>query len=961
MHMARRILASTLLAAAALAGSVAPAADAVVEVDRVANGVVLTLNSGQLRLAACSDRAVRVTYAPPEAPALRPSLVIVKPCEGFTGATLAESATAVTLKTAALEARVERASGAVSYRDAAGRVVLAETVGGRTMTPAEVLGEKTFHAEQHFDWALDEGLYGLGAHQNGWVNYRGHDLRLVQANMEDVVPVLASSRGYALLWDNASQTELRDAPQAGVVAKSATRSGALAWEVADAIDYYFLFGPEMDRVVAEYRALTGPTPLFGKWAYGLWQSKERYRTQKEITDVVREFRRRAIPLDAIVQDWFYWDPFKWGSHRFDRERYPDPAGMVRDIHALNAKIMISVWARFTPGCDNHTEMEARGFLYPLSPLSLARPDSVPEQYYDAFNPAARALYWRQMSEQLFAKGIDAWWLDATEPDLGDLSDVKSKINMKNYLGSGARYLNAYSLMTTDGVYRGQRTEAPRQRVFILTRSAFAGQQRNAAATWSGDIDANWQVFARQVAAGINFGLSGLPYWTTDIGGFTITKYPRGHTNLAYRELITRWFQWGAFCPLFRVHGAATPREMWRFGEPGDWAYDAQLKADRLRYRLMPYVYSLAGNVTHGNGTILRSLLFDFARDPKVRDLKDEHMFGPAFLVSPVLEPLYMGEWQNAATGTVIPSEQLVAADGTAGGLTGEYFAGLHFDKRVGSRTDAQVDVNWPAPPMPGLERTNYSVRWTGQIAAPRTGDYTFLTYTDDGSRLWVDGQLLIDDWVDHATEYREGRIRLEAGKRYDLKLEFYQAAGDAVVKLLWIPDGDPTATAQPPNKIAMRNVYLPAGTRWTDFWTGAGLAGGRTVASPAPLDHMPLHVRAGSIVPFGPHLQYAMEKPADPIELRVYPGADGTFTLYEDEGENYDYEQGAFAIIPLTWSDKARTLTIGARQGTFPGMLDKRTFHVVWVRDGHGVGVEPTEKPDAVVAYTGAGVVVSAR
>ncbi len=964
--MTRRLLTAVLFVSGALAGApagAAGAAEAVVKVDRAPNGVILDLASGRLQLAVCSERAVRVTFMPPAAAPLRPSLVVVKPCEGFTAFTLAENPGAVSLKTAALEARVDRRSGAVSFRDAAGRVVLSESAGGRTLTPAGVLGEKIFHGELRFDWGLDEGLYGLGAQQHGLVNFRGHKLSLVQSNMEDVVPVLTSSRGYALLWDNASETELRDEPPAGFAAKGAngTRPGSLWWEVADALDYYFLYGPDLDRVMAEYRALTGPAPLFPKWAYGLWQSKERYRTQKELVGIVREFRQRRIPMDAIVQDWFYWDPFRWGSHRFDRERYPDPAAMTRDIHALNAHVMISVWGMFSPGSDNHTELLAKGFLFPARPSALGTLNPYPEQYYDAFNPKARALYWRQISEQLFAKGFDAWWLDATEPDLGNLRDAGAKATLNSALGSGARYLNAYSLMSTDAVYQGQRADAPEKRVFILTRSAFAGQQRNAAATWSGDISANWDVFAKQVAGGINFGLSGIPYWTTDTGAFTVHEYPRGSGNPAYRELFTRWFQWSAFCPLFRVHGATTPREMWRFGEPGEWAYDAQLKADRLRYRLMPYVYSLAGGVTHESGTILRSLLFDFRADPKVRDIKDEHLFGPAFLVSPVLQPLYMGALKNAAPGSPVPAAQLVSTDGQVGGLTAEYYTGRRFEKLVTTRRDAQVDFDWPAEGVPGQDKDNFSVRWTGQIIADKTSDHTFITYTDDGVRLWIDGRLLIDDWVDHAPEYREARIHLEAGKRYDVKMEFYEAGGGAVARLLWIPEADAMVGAKPPATIATRRVYLPAGTSWTDFWTGERLAGGRSVDTPAPLDHMPLHVRAGAIVPFGPELQYANEKPADPIELRVYRGADGRFTLYEDAGETYEYEKGAFATIPIAWDEKTATLTIGARKGSFPGMRAERSFQVVFVKTGHGVGVDATGKPDASVKYTGAAVTVKAR
>jgi alpha-D-xyloside xylohydrolase len=627
--------------------------------------------------------------------------------------------------------------------------------------------------------------------------------------------------------------------------------------------------------------------------------------------------------------------------------------MTRDLHALNTKLMISVWAKFVPGSDNHAEMAARGFLYPPFDKAHGGPAGNSEQYYDAFNPEARSLYWRQMDEQLFSKGIDAWWLDATEPEIGDLNrDEVRQVMARTALGHGARQLNAYSLMTTEAVYRGQRQSDPNKRVFILTRSAFAGQQRNAAATWSGDIEATWDVFAKQVAAGINFGLSGLPYWTTDVGGFFVRQYPKGGQDPAYQELFTRWYQWGAFCPIFRVHGTAVPREIWRFGEPGTWAYDAQLRFDRLRYRLMPYIYSLAGHVTHGQGTILRGLPFDFRSDARVRDIADEHMFGPAFLVSPVLKPLrYM---RSGDVGEKIPSKVFAAPDGTSGVLLGEYFADKELSHRAATRNDSAIDFDWgQAAPLPEVPPDLFSVRWTGRLRAPETGEYDLSTVADDGVRLWVDGKLLIDDWTQHAPEYHTGRIALEAGKQYDFRLEYYDEIMGASVKLRWMLPSDRHAADASASKPMLRRVYLPAGTSWYDFWSGARIAGGQTIDAPAPLETMPLHVRAGSIVPFGPHLQYANEKPADPIELRVYRGADGRFELYEDEGDGYAYEKGVFASIPIEWSEAKQTLTIGARQGAFPGMLQRRTVHVVFVRKGHGVGIEPEAQADATVEYDG--------
>jgi alpha-D-xyloside xylohydrolase len=577
--------------------------------------------------------------------------------------------------------------------------------------------------------------------------------------------------------------------------------------VGDGIDYYLVLGPDLDDVVAGYRELTGRAPLMPRWALGLWQSRERYQTAQESLDVLAEFRRRAIPVDVIVQDWQYWRPDQWGSHEFDAARFPDPAAWIRDIHdRFHARLMISVWPKFYPGTENFRELQARGFLYPET---LKRPTKDwlghVHTFYDAFNPGARALFWEQMHRALFSKGVDAWWMDATEPELvgeGTPGALKAAMH-PTAAGSGARVANAFALVNSQAVYEGQRQADPDKRVFILTRSAFAGIQRYASAVWSGDVSSDWASLRQQVPAGLNFALSGVPWWTTDVGGFAMprrwaTRDPRPEDVEEWRELATRWFQYSTFAPLLRVHGQFPHREMWHFGDETHRAYRTQLAFDRLRYRLLPYAYTLAADVTRRHATLMRPLVMDFRDDPEVLGIGDQFLFGPSLLVSPV----------------------------TAPGATS-------------------------------------------------------------------------------------------------------------------------------------RSVYLPRGG-WYDFWSGVHQEGGRRLDAPAPYESLPLYVKAGSIVPMGPELQYTDEKPADPLTVWVYRGADAAFELYEDDGVSYGYERGAFATIPLRWDEAAGTLTIGARTGSFPGMPAAREVRVVFVSRAAPVGHSAAPAAARTVRYDGRPLSVAA-
>ncbi len=559
--------------------------------------------------------------------------------------------------------------------------------------------------------------------------------------------------------------------------------------VADDIDYYFIYGPDGDSIVSAMRELTGRAPLYPKWAYGLFLSHMAWNTQQEILDVAKGHRERNIPFDCIVQDGTYWKQWpenEWGSSRFDSTRYPDPVGMIKAVHDMNSRFMVSVWPRFNSNTDTYKMLEASGYMLGLQKTSaagnegVALEDVTTNAAYDAFNPGARKMYWQFINDRLFSMGADAWWLDATEPEWGyDFSMAHT------YLGTGERYLNCYALMSMKGVYEGQRSTESTKRPYILTRSAFPGQQRYAVTSWSGDIGYDWTTYRIQIAAGLNFTIAGVPYWTTDIGGFVPGADPN---NPDYQELLTRWFQYGAFCPIFRVHGCR-PTELWRGGDKSE---EQLVKADNLRYRLMPYIYSLGAMVTFDNYTIMRPLIMDFRTDSKILNIADQFMFGTAFLVNPVTEP-----------------------------------------------------------------------------------------------------------------------------------------------------------------KAVSRKVYLPEDNGgWYNFWTGSKNSGGKTIETPAPIDIIPLFVKAGSIIPMGPYEQYAAEK-NDPMELRIYTGADGTFTLYEDENDNFNYEKGKKATIRFSWDEKTKTLTIGKRDGEFDGMVQERTFSIVLVKRNHGTGIDPEAKPDKTVLYKG--------
>jgi len=838
------------------------------------------------------------------------------------------------ISTREMAVRVNRRNGELRFSDNGGKLFLvSQGPGAETFEPAAQGG--AYRVTQHFSLSDEEGIYGLGQFEDPIVNYRGQDILIEQANRTAVNPFLVSTKGYGILWDNYSRSRFSDSRETTLFQS----------EVADGIDYYVVHGPGLDRVVAGYRLLTGKAPLAGKWAFGYWQSKERYKTGQELIGIVREYRRRGLPLDNVVQDWSYWGGMdQFSSMMWDPVNYPEPRRMTDTLHHYNAHLMVSIWPAFGPATEIYREMNARNLLYAVPHWNGGR-------VYDAYNPEARDIYWKYVRRGLFDNGVDAYWMDATEPEFrcSDdryITELSMKKAGKNFLGDFARYLNPYSLMTTRAVYDNHRLATDRKRVFILTRSSFAGQQRYGAATWSGDTFATWDDLRVQIAAGINFSMSGIPYWTHDIGAFiTDIHFPGGLGDPAYKELYVRWFQFGAFSPIFRAHGTNIPREIWQFGEQGDWAYDALAAGDRLRYRLMPYIYSTAWKVTHDDYSFIRGLPMDFPGDRAVYSIADQYMFGSAIMVCPVTHPMINFPVYN---GVDITPAHFYSADGSEHGCEFQVFRGTSFEHLILTRKTDASQISWSGCLPDGLD-TSYSVRMKGAImTGARAGRHTLYVITDGGVRLWLDNKPVIDEPENRVRTTFSAPVDLSAGVKYPFRLEHRQfKTNNALLKLNWAQPDDSTGEA------GTTGVYLPRGTTWFDFWTGKSTAGGKGVRADAPISRIPLYVPGGSIVPLGPDIQYATEQSSAPTELRVYTGKDADFELYDDEGDTYDYEKGLYALIPIHWDESRRTLVLGQRLGSYRGASVSRPFTIVLVREDYGAGANSTAAPDTMVDYRG--------
>ena len=772
-----------------------------------------------------SPSIVRVIKYPPAQMPDKKSYPIIKTPEKI-NIVYKRNGDKIQMKTENMLVTLHSSTGKVTYQTLQGNTLLSEKELGTNFTPRKDVTRDAFTVSQAFALQPEEAIYGLGQRQSGAMNHRNQQVHLSNGNTNICIPYFTSEKGYGVYWDNPGISQFSDTPY----------ETSFSSQVGECADYYFMYEDgTQDGVIACIRNLTGNAPMFPLWTMGYWQCRERYKSPDELCEVLDKYRELKVPLDGIVQDWQYWGcDSNWNAMKFmnpryinklddkealrylpngedktakfDKPRFKTPEEMIKYVHKNNAHLMISVWASFGPWTDQFKELDKMGALLKFEtwpPKSGAHP-------YDPFNKDARDLYWRYLSH-LHNMGIDAWWTDSTEPD--HLNPKDSDFDLMIADGSFRSVHNAFPLATNQGVYNNQRAVSNDKRVFQMTRSGYFGQQHYGALSWSGDVVSSWEVLRNQIPAGLNFTLCGIPYWNTDLGGFFGWEYNNDCTNVAYQELHARWFQWGCFMPLMRNHcSSPMMNEIWRFGKEGDWAYDAQKRFIDLRYRLLPYIYSLTGAVTHENGTIMRPLVMDFATDRKAILLDNEYMFGKNILVCPVTQPLYT----------------------------------------------KKVEGNKGVATVANISKASSPVQ-----------------------------------------------------------------------------------------------VYLPKGSKWIDFWTNEMIEGGREISRECPISIMPLYIKAGSILPLGPKVQYTSEKKWNDLDICIYPGANGEFTLYEDEFDNYDYEKGAFTSIRFTWDDANRTLTISDRNGSYPGMLKNRRFNLTVMKPGKQNAETVMIKADKRVSYSG--------
>ena len=756
--------------------------------------------------------------------------VILKPLQ-VKGVAMQEKGDVVSMQSAFFTIELNQKSGEITFLSHDGQPLLSDT---KTVLDErhDAANKGMYRVKQSFRLADDEAVYGLGQLRDTHMNQRGRHVELWNHNTYIAIPYFTSEKGYGVYWDNAGKTYFDDKDNAT----------SFTSELGSCADYYFMYKDgTQDGVIASIRELTGQATLFPKWAMGFWQCRERYKTSDELAGVLDKYRELKIPTDAIVQDWQYWGcDSNWNAMKFQNPYYINKVGdpayakylpgdmknmkaqseprlkspeeMVKYVHRNNAHLMISIWANFGPWTDQYRELKKINALLPFD--TWPRNNGV--MPYDVFNPKARDIYWKYLTN-LYNMGFDAWWTDSTEPDHFEKPGDE---NYQTFDGSWLSVKNAFPLLHNKSIYEHQRAmkNGNEKRALQMTRSGSFGLQHYGSFSWSGDVNASWKEMKTQVPSGLNYSLCGIPFWNTDLGGFFYWEFEQNPKNPALQELQTRWMQWGTFMPLMRNHcSSPMVSELYEFGKQGDWAYDAILMAIKLRYRLLPYIYSAAGDCVQNSGTMMRALVMDYAHDKKASRLNDEYLFGRSLLVKPVTDPMYTWKDNEKKGHTIYP------------------------------------DVKKAAAPV---------------------------------------------------------------------------------------------------------NVYLPKGNKWYDFWNNAQYEGGQDVQRLCPIDIMPVFVKAGTILPFGPEVQYSSEKPWDELEIRVYPGADGTFVLYEDEGDNYNYEKGKFSEILFSWDEARRTLSIAPRKGSFKGMLQNRKFHVVLVGPDSGAGNQPM-KTTRTVEYNGKAVEVN--
>lgn len=747
-------------------------------VRKTKTGLVAETETCRIEVVCYSPDIVRIVKVPLCSAAMVPdsSLSVVMNPRKVRFTVRNEGDSLVKLSTSNMTVSLDMVSSAVSFFDSQDLGLISEKPCSFCMRPVQDAGKSSYKVSQTFLLSEGEAIYGLGQHQQGGLNMRGRDITLQNVNTEIAIPLVHSSKGYALFWDNTSTSHFNDNADGMTISS----------DVGNAADYYIISGGDADGVIAGIRKLTGDSPMFPLWSYGFHQSRERYMSQQELVSVVDRFRELGVPLDGIIQDWQYWgaDNHFWNAVEFLSPSYPDPAGMIKDVHNRNAHIMISVWPSFGPSTEIFKKLDSEDLLM----VHKTYPSDVGVRNYDPFDKRARDIYWSWMKRNMFDIGMDAWWLDATEPEHVDVKE--SDYDYMTPSGSFRKVRNAFPIASVGGVYDSQRAATQDKRVLILTRSASAGIQRYGAHVWSGDVVSGWEQLHDQIPAALNLSMCGIPYWNSDIGGFfSAYNFPDGNRDEEYRRLYLRWMEFATFTGMMRSHGTHTHREIWNFGVPGDFFFETQRKYIQLRYLLLPYIYSQAWNITSSAGTLMRPLVMDWPSDKKTLEIDDQYMFGGSILVAPV------------------------------------------------------------------------------------TGDVTG------------------------------------------------------------------------------RKIYLPE-DEWVDFWTGCRLSGEVSFYCDAPLDKIPLYVKAGSIIPAGPSVQYASEKPWDNLQIRIYPGADGQFSLYEDSGDGYDYETGAHSVIRFQWDDRNATLIIHPREGSWNGMIAEREFRIVIVRNDAGSGLD-TESSDICVRYNG--------